>query len=104
MATGLLAFVDTYDRALGPDPVPNYRLAHIPPENRKPSNHAGFLSGETRTRTGDTTIFMVGLGQFGMLLFVTYYCQRTLGFSAIECGLAFLPWLAAFTTMAQVGT
>jgi EmrB/QacA subfamily drug resistance transporter len=50
------------------------------------------------------SIFMVGLGQFGMLLFVTYYCQRTLGFSAIECGLAFLPWLAAFTTMAQVGT
>jgi len=39
-----------------------------------------------------------------MLLFVTYYCQRTLGFTAIESGLAFLPWLAAFTTMAQVGT
>jgi EmrB/QacA subfamily drug resistance transporter len=49
-------------------------------------------------------IFMVGLGQFAMLLFVTYYCQRTLGFSAIESGLAFLPWLAAFTTMAQIGT
>jgi MFS family permease len=49
-------------------------------------------------------IFMVGLGQFGMLLFVTYYCQRTLGFTAIQSGLAFLPWLAAFTTMAQVGT
>jgi MFS family permease len=49
-------------------------------------------------------IFMVGLGQFGMLLFVTYYLQRTLGFTAIQSGLAFLPWLAAFTTMAQVGT
>jgi hypothetical protein len=49
-------------------------------------------------------IFMVGLGQFGMLLFVTYYCQRTLGFTAIQCGLAFLPWLAAFTIMAQIGT
>jgi predicted MFS family arabinose efflux permease len=49
-------------------------------------------------------IFMVGLGQFGMLLFVTYYLQRTLGFSAIQSGLAFLPWLAAFTTMAQIGS
>jgi EmrB/QacA subfamily drug resistance transporter len=49
-------------------------------------------------------IFMIALGQFAMLLFVTYYCQRTLGFSAIGSGLAFLPWLAAFTTMAQVGT
>jgi len=49
-------------------------------------------------------IFMVGLGQFGMLLFVTYYCQRTLGFTAIQSGLAFLPWLAAFTTMSQVGS
>jgi EmrB/QacA subfamily drug resistance transporter len=49
-------------------------------------------------------IFMIALGQFAMLLFVTYYCQRTLGFTAIQCGFAFLPWLAAFTTMAQVGT
>jgi MFS family permease len=50
------------------------------------------------------SIFIVGLGQFGMLLFVTYYCQRTLGFSAIQSGLAFLPWLAAFTTMSQIGS
>jgi MFS family permease len=47
---------------------------------------------------------MIALGQFAMLLFVTYYCQRTLGFTAIQSGLAFLPWLAAFTTMAQLGT
>jgi EmrB/QacA subfamily drug resistance transporter len=49
-------------------------------------------------------IFLIALGQFAMLLFVTYYCQRTLGFTAIQCGLAFLPWLAAFTTMSQLGT
>jgi EmrB/QacA subfamily drug resistance transporter len=49
-------------------------------------------------------IFLVGLGQFGMLLFVTYYCQRTLGFTAIQSGLAFLPWLAAFTIMSQIGS
>jgi EmrB/QacA subfamily drug resistance transporter len=49
-------------------------------------------------------IFVIALGQFAMLLFVTYYCQRTLDFTAIQCGFAFLPWLAAFTTMAQAGT
>jgi predicted MFS family arabinose efflux permease len=49
-------------------------------------------------------IFILALGQFAMLLFVTYFCQRTLGFTAIQSGLAFLPWLAAFTIMSQVGT
>ena len=49
-------------------------------------------------------IFMIALGQFSMLLFVTYYLQQTLSFSAIQTGLAFLPWLAAFTTMSQVGS
>jgi EmrB/QacA subfamily drug resistance transporter len=47
------------------------------------------------------SIFMVGLGQFTMLLFVTYYLQRTLGYSAITCGLAFVPWLAAFVAVSQ---
>jgi hypothetical protein len=28
-----------------------------PPESRKSRSHAGFQDGETRTRTGDTTIF-----------------------------------------------
>jgi EmrB/QacA subfamily drug resistance transporter len=58
-----------------------------------------------RNRAGAyLAIFMIALSQFAMLLFVTYYCQRTLGFTAIQCGLAFLPWLAAFTTMSQIGT
>jgi len=48
-------------------------------------------------------IFTLALGQFAMLLFVTYFCQGTLGFTAIRSGLAFLPWLAAFTTMSQIG-
>jgi hypothetical protein len=38
-----------------------------------------------------------------MLLFVTYFCQGTLSFTAVQSGLAFLPWLAAFTTMSQIG-
>ncbi len=37
-------------------------------------------------------------------MFVTYYLQQSLGFSAVQTGLAFLPWLAAFTTMSQVGS
>jgi EmrB/QacA subfamily drug resistance transporter len=49
-------------------------------------------------------IFVIALGQFAMLLFVTYYCQRTLDFTAIGCGFAFLPWLAAFMIMARAGT
>ncbi len=36
-------------------------------------------------------IFMIALGQFSMLLFVTYYLQQALGFSVIQTGLAFLP-------------
>jgi EmrB/QacA subfamily drug resistance transporter len=49
-------------------------------------------------------IFTLALGQFAMLLFTTYYLQRTLGLSAIRSGLAFLPWLAAFTTASQIGS
>jgi EmrB/QacA subfamily drug resistance transporter len=36
----------------------------------------------------------VGLGMFGVFLFLTYYLQRTLGFSPVQTGLAFLPMVA----------
>src|SRR5215211_638792 len=36
----------------------------------------------------------VGLGMFGMFLFLTYYLQRTLAFSPVQTGLAFLPMVA----------
>ena len=50
-----------------PDGVPNERLAGLGPESRKPSNHTGFSNGETRTRTGDTTIFSRVLYQLSYL-------------------------------------
>jgi MFS family permease len=41
---------------------------------------------------------------FGVFLFLTYYLQQTLGFSAVQSGLAFLPMTIALMVMAQVGT
>jgi len=38
---------------------------------------------------------LAGAGMFGIFLFLTYYLQETLGFSAIQAGLAFLPMTAA---------
>jgi EmrB/QacA subfamily drug resistance transporter len=86
MAGAILLVGFTYRQTRAPSPLLPLRV--VIDRNRA----AAYLS-----------ILMVGLGQFGMLLFVTYYCQRTLGFTAIQSGLAFFPWLAAFTTMSQVG-
>jgi EmrB/QacA subfamily drug resistance transporter len=49
-------------------------------------------------------IFTVGVAMFGVFLFLTYYLQQTLGFSAVKSGLAFLPMTAAVIVTAQVGT
>jgi EmrB/QacA subfamily drug resistance transporter len=38
---------------------------------------------------------VAGAGMFGVFLFLTYYLQRTLGFSPVQSGLAFLPLTAA---------
>jgi len=57
-----------------------------------------------RTRAGAyLAIFTVGISIFGMLLFVTYYLQQNLRFSAIEAGLAFLPMTFALAIAAQLG-
>jgi len=49
-------------------------------------------------------IFAVGAGMFGVFLFLTYYLQQTLGFSAVQSGLAFLPMTATIMIMSQIGT
>ncbi len=36
--------------------------------------------------------FLAGIGLFGMFLFLTYYLQGTLGYSALKAGFAFLPF------------
>ena len=40
------------------------------------------------------SILITGAGMFGIFLFLTYYLQRTLGFSPVTAGLAFLPMVA----------
>jgi EmrB/QacA subfamily drug resistance transporter len=49
-----------------------------------------------RTRGGSyLAIGLSGIAMFAVFLFLTYYMQRTLGFSPIQNGLAFLPMTAA---------
>ena len=38
---------------------------------------------------------VAGVAMFATFLFLTYYLQQSLGFSPIECGLAFLPMVVA---------
>ena len=45
---------------------------------------------------------LAGAGMFGVFLFLTFYLQRTLGFSPLESGLAFLPLTAAIMVTATV--
>ena len=47
-------------------------------------------------------ILSLGIGLFGMFLFLTYYLQGTLGFSAVESGLAFLPMTGALVITSQL--
>jgi EmrB/QacA subfamily drug resistance transporter len=47
-------------------------------------------------------IGVTGAGMFGVFLFLTYYLQRTLGFSPIQTGLAFLPMMGAIVTTATL--
>ncbi|QNP74255.1 MFS transporter [Streptomyces roseirectus] len=43
-------------------------------------------------------------GMFGVFLFLTYYLQLSLGFSAVKTGLAFLPMVGALMVSATVAT
>jgi EmrB/QacA subfamily drug resistance transporter len=47
-------------------------------------------------------IGIVGAGMFGVFLFLTYYLQRTLGFSPLQTGLGFLPMMATIVTTATL--
>jgi EmrB/QacA subfamily drug resistance transporter len=50
------------------------------------------------------TVFIASAGLFGVFLFLTYYLQTTLGYSAVRCGLAFLPMVGALIVTAQLAT
>ena len=45
-------------------------------------------------RSANATMFLVAAGLFAMFFFNTLYLQRVLGYSALEAGLAFLPFTA----------
>jgi EmrB/QacA subfamily drug resistance transporter len=47
---------------------------------------------------------VVGIGMFGVFLFLTYYLQQTLGFSPVKTGLAFLPMNFAIMASAGAGS
>ncbi|TVT17040.1 MFS transporter, partial [Amycolatopsis rhizosphaerae] len=49
-------------------------------------------------------VFMLGIGMFGIFLFLTYYLQQNLGFSPIRSGLAFLPMVGTLMVSATVAT
>jgi MFS family permease len=56
-----------------------------------------------RSRGGSyLTSLLVGLALFGMFLFLTYYMQGTLHYSALKCGIAFLPFSAGIVVSATV--
>ena len=48
------------------------------------------------------SIFMVSIGMFAVFLFLTYYLQGTLGYSAVRTGVAFLPMIGALIVFAAV--
>lgn len=48
--------------------------------------------------------FMAGSGLFGMFLFLTFYFQGTLGYSALKTGFAFLPFSAGIIVAAAVSS
>jgi EmrB/QacA subfamily drug resistance transporter len=58
-----------------------------------------------RNRAGSYLAMLIaGVGMFGVFLFLTYYLQRTLGFSPIKTGLAFLPMTGVVMISATVST
>jgi EmrB/QacA subfamily drug resistance transporter len=58
-----------------------------------------------RARGGSLlAIGTVGIGMFGVFLFLTYYLQNSLGFSPVRTGLAFLPMMGILMIAATLGT
>jgi EmrB/QacA subfamily drug resistance transporter len=49
-------------------------------------------------------MFMAGIGMFAVFLFLTYYLQAILGYSAVKSGLAFLPLTGILIVVASLGS
>lgn len=60
---------------------------------------------EDRNRGGSFLgSFMAGIGLFGMFLFLTYYLQGTLHYSALKSGIAYLPFSAGIVISAGMAS
>jgi EmrB/QacA subfamily drug resistance transporter len=58
-----------------------------------------------RNRAGSyLTIFVIGIGMFGVFLFLTYYLQGILRYSPVITGVAFLPLVATLMFAATIST
>jgi EmrB/QacA subfamily drug resistance transporter len=58
-----------------------------------------------RNRAGAFLVsFLIGLALFGMFIFLTYYLQGTLHYSALKSGLAFLPFSAGIVVAAGIAS
>jgi EmrB/QacA subfamily drug resistance transporter len=58
-----------------------------------------------RNRAGAFLVsLLIGLALFGMFLFLVYYLQGTLGYSAVKSGLAFLPFSAGIMVAAGLAS
>ncbi len=58
-----------------------------------------------RNRAGAFLVsLLIGLALFGMFLFLVYYLQGTLGYSAVKSGLAFLPFSAGIVVSAGMAS
>ncbi len=58
-----------------------------------------------RNRSGSfMTTLLIGLGLFGTFLFLTYYLQQTLHYSALKTGVAFLPFSVGIVAGATVSS
>ena len=49
-------------------------------------------------------MFLSGIGIFAVFLFLTYYLQAILGYSAVKSGLAFLPMTGTIVVVASLGS
>ncbi|GAA2079159.1 MFS transporter [Streptomyces albiaxialis] len=50
------------------------------------------------------SVFIAGVGMFGVFLFLTYYLQQTLDYTPVKTGLAFLPMVGMLMLTAQFST
>jgi drug/metabolite transporter (DMT)-like permease len=49
-------------------------------------------------------VLLLGVGTFGIFLFLTYYLQQNLALSPVMAGLAFMPMVVALTVKSNVAT